>query len=345
MGVVGADVERIQRSKARISAIGSYVPERVMTNFDLEQMVGTSDAWIVQRTGIKERRIAEANEFTSDLCVQAATDLKARFPGALDDLDMVIVCTFTPDFSTPSVSARVQQRLGLRQCGTLDINSACAGFTYGLHVANGLVTAGLHKKVLVIAGETMSKIVDYTDRTTCVLFGDGAGAVVVEYDAEAPSFLAHHMGTQGDDGINLYCAHLSQEMDGAVLDSDRFLVQNGREVYKWAVTVIPQGVEALMAQSGYCTSDVTWFIPHSSNLRMIQTISEKCDVPSDRMLNSLVYYGNTSSATIPLALDKGVKEGHVKAGDVLMLYGFGGGLTHCGLLLEWGLTEAPLPVI
>lgn len=324
-------------SKARISAIGSYVPKRVLSNSDLEQMVGTNDDWIVQRTGIQERRIADTGEFTSDLCVNAVRNLQDRFGVSLSDVDMIIVCTFTPDFFTPSVSAQVQQRLGIAQCGAMDVNAACAGFTYGLHLANGLITSGLHQKVLVIAAETMSKIVDYTDRTTCVLFGDGAGAVLVEKDVERPSFLAFHLGTEGKQGINLYCTNLSLQMDGHELSRGGRLVQNGREVYKWAVATVPPGVQALIDGSGVETEDITWFVPHSSNLRMINTISEKCHVPAERMLNSLIYYGNTSSATIPLALDQGVHDGKVNAGDKVLLYGFGGGLTHCGLLIDWGI--------
>ncbi len=324
-------------SKARISAIGSYVPKQVLSNSDLEQMVGTNDDWIVQRTGIQERRIADTGEFTSDLCVNAVRNLQDRFGVSLSDVDMIIVCTFTPDFFTPSVSAQVQQRLGIAQCGAMDVNAACAGFTYGLHLANGLITSGLHQKVLVIAAETMSKIIDYTDRTTCVLFGDGAGAVLVEKDVERPSFLAFHLGTEGKEGINLYCTNLSLQMDGHELSRGGRLVQNGREVYKWAVATVPPGVQALIEGSGVETEDITWFVPHSSNLRMINTISEKCHVPAERMLNSLIYYGNTSSATIPLALDQGVHDGKVNAGDKVLLYGFGGGLTHCGLLIDWGI--------
>lgn len=324
-------------SKARISAIGSYVPNKVLSNHDLEQIVGTNDEWIVQRTGIQERRIAEDGEFTSDLCVKAARDLESRFHGTLEDVDMIIVCTFTPDYCTPSVSAMVQKELDISHCGTLDVNAACAGFTYGLHLANALISSGLHRKVLVIAAETMSKIIDYTDRTTCVLFGDGAGAVLVEYDQVHPSFISAHLGTEGKDGANLYCTNLSPEMDGMELASTGFLVQNGREVYKWAVNTIPAGVASLMQGSGLCIDEVNWFVPHSSNLRMISAISEKCEVPLDRMLNSLVNYGNTSSATIPLALDQGVLDGMIRAGDKVLIYGFGGGLTHCGLLLDWGI--------
>lgn len=326
-------------SKARITAIGSYVPRNILNNTDLETMVGTNDEWIVKRTGIQERRIADKDEFTSDLSVKAVENLVERFETSLHDVDFIISCTFTPDFRTPSVSAQVQSRLGIPHCGTMDVNAACAGFTYGLHVANGLVTSGLHKKILVIAAETMSKIMDYTDRTTCILFGDGAGAVLVEYDEREPSFLSFHLGSEGEGGIHLYCTNLSNRMDDHALHDSGCLVQNGKEVYKWAVTTVPSGVKTLMEHSGVDLQDVTWFIPHSSNLKMIHSISEKIHIPPERLINSLVDYGNTSSATIPLALDKGMQEGKVKSGDKIVLYGFGGGLTHCGLLIRWGITN------
>lgn len=169
-------------SKARITAIGSYVPERRLTNYDLEKLVETNDEWIVKRTGIKERRITNEEEFTSDISYKAVRNLMERYDKSVDDVDMIIVCTLTPDFKTPSVSSLVQAKLGIKNSGTIDLNAACAGFTYGLHVANGLITSGLHKKILVIGAETLSKVTDYEDRSTCILFGDGGGAVLVEFD-------------------------------------------------------------------------------------------------------------------------------------------------------------------
>lgn len=323
-------------SRARITAIGSYVPERRMTNDDLEKIVDTSDEWIVQRTGMKERRIAAEDEFTSDLSYRAVMDLAERYHKSLEDVDLIIVCTFTPDFKTPSVASYLQAKLNIRQTGAIDLNAACAGFTYGLHVANGLVTAGLNRKVLVIGAETLSKIADYTDRTTCVLFGDGAGAVLVEYDEERPGFIAAHMGSAGESGHHLYSTNLSSHMNGADLVNNGMIVQNGREVYKWAVKTVPEGMEQVMRQTSMSLQDVDWFVPHSANLRMIESICEKSNFPIERTLYSLVYYGNTSSATIPLALDLGVREGKIKGGDTILLYGFGGGLAHAGLLVEWG---------
>ncbi|MEA0566287.1 ketoacyl-ACP synthase III [Lysinibacillus irui] len=324
-------------SKARITAIGSYVPERRLTNYDLEKLVETNDEWIVKRTGIKERRITNEEEFTSDISYKAVRNLMERYDKSVDDVDMIIVCTLTPDFKTPSVSSLVQAKLGIKNSGTIDLNAACAGFTYGLHVANGLITSGLHKKILVIGAETLSKVTDYEDRSTCILFGDGGGAVLVEFDEKKPSFLSSHLGSEGEKGKSLYCSNLSNRMfEEDLINSDK-IVQNGREVYKWAVTTVPKGMQTVMKNASIPLSDVDWFVPHSANLRMIESICEKADFPIEKTLYSLVDYGNTSSATIPLSLDKGILEGKIKNGNKMLLYGFGGGLAYAGLLINWNI--------
>ncbi|WP_394233481.1 ketoacyl-ACP synthase III [Niallia oryzisoli] len=324
-------------SKARITAIGAYVPEKRLTNDDLEKLVETNDEWIVKRTGIKARRIATEDEHTSDIGYKAALNLVERYDKSLEDIDMIIACTMTPDFKTPSVASLVQAKLGIKQTGSIDVNAACSGFAYGLHVANGLITSGLHKKILVIGAETLSKITDYEDRSTCILFGDGGGAVLVEYDEEQPSFLSYHLGTEGKKGKNLYCSDLSTRMfEEDLMKSNKF-VQNGREVYKWAVTTVPRGMKEVLEKASMPLSDVNWFIPHSANLRMIESICHKSGFPIEKTLYSLVEYGNTSAATIPLSLDMGVREGKVKNGDILLLYGFGGGLTHAGQLIRWNV--------
>lgn len=324
-------------SKARITAIGSYVPEQRLTNNQIEELVETNDEWIVQRTGIKERRIAGEHEYTSDISIKAVENLAERFGKTLDDVDMVIVCTMTPDMKTPSVAALVQAKLGIPNTGTIDLNAACAGFAYGLHVANGLITAGLNQKILVIGAETFSKIIDYSDRSTCILFGDGGGAVLVERDEEKPSFIASHMGTNGEQAHNLYCSNLATRMFGEELAVNGFVAQNGREVYKWAVNTVPKGVKALMEKAEMGSADVDWFIPHSANLRIIESICSRSKLPLERTVYSLEYFGNTSAATIPLSLDKGMGEGKIKPDDKLLLYGFGGGLTHAGLVLNWSI--------
>ncbi|MEW9700267.1 ketoacyl-ACP synthase III [Paenibacillus sp. SI8] len=321
---------------ARITAIGSYVPTGTLTNADLQNMVDTNDEWIVQRTGIRERRIAAANEFTSDLCIRAVEDMVARYGTALDDVELIIVATHTPDLPFPSVSCLVQAHFGIPATGAYDLNATCAGFTYALHTASGLISAGVHRKVLVIGGDTVSKITDYTDRSTCILFGDGAGAVMVESADAQPAFLAAHMGADGSGGKHVYRTGLASQLNGLPLAGEGKLVQNGREVYKFAVTTVPQGIQQLLAKSGMQVADIDWFVPHSANLRIVESICEKSDIPFEKALYSLVYYGNTSAASIPLALDLGIKEDKVKTGDTLLLYGFGGGLAHAGLILRWG---------
>lgn len=324
-------------SRARITAIGSYVPNRIMTNHDLEKLVETNDEWILQRTGIKERRIADQNESTSDLAYQAAMNLKQRYNKDFQDVDMIILCTMTPDFTTPSTASLVQAKLGIKNAGAIDLNAACAGFTYGLHLANGLISSGLHKKILVIGAETLSKITDYADRNTCILFGDGSGAVLVERDEVQSDYISFYLNSEGEKGSSLYCSNLSNQLFENLIIHNNKIVQNGREVYKWAVSTVPQGMKYVMNQASMTLDQIDWFIPHSANLRMIQSICEKSGVPFDKTLYSLVNYGNTSSATIPLSLDKGISEGKIKAGDMLLLYGFGGGLTQAGLLLQWHL--------
>ncbi|MBM7837068.1 3-oxoacyl-[acyl-carrier-protein] synthase-3 [Alkalihalobacillus xiaoxiensis] len=328
------------QSKAQITAIGSYVPTGTLTNHDLEKMVETNDEWIVQRTGIKERRIVEPGQYTSDLAYQAAIDLKTRYNKDLADVDMIIVCTLTPDYKTPSVASVIQDRLGINHAGAIDLNAACAGFTYGLHVANGLITAGLNKKILVVGAETLSKVTDMEDRTTCILFGDGAGAALIELNEENPSFLSFHLGSEGKGGKHLYSTNLSDQMAEKELVNSGNLVQNGREVYKWAVSSVPKGMKQVMDNAQIPLSDVNWFIPHSANLRMIESICTKSDLPIEKTLYSLVHYGNTSSATIPLALDLGIKANKVKKDDLILLYGFGGGLAQAGLLIKWGIDPA-----
>lgn len=323
------------RSRARITAIGTYVPERVLRNEDLERMVDTSDEWIVQRTGIRERRIAADDQFTSHLAIAAVENLARNYGKQLHDVDMVLVATSTPDYGFPSVASQIQAHFGIPQAGALDLGATCAGFAYALHVANGLITAGLHQKVLVVGAETLSKVTDYTDRSTCILFGDGAGAVLMEYDEQNPSFYAAYTTAKGEGGIHLYRSGLSDQMKGVKLAGNGCIVQNGREVYKWAVTTVPLGMQEVVRRAGISLDQVDWFIPHSANLRMIESMCEKSGFPIEKTLYSLVDFGNTSAATIPLAWEKGIREGQVRAGDTLLLYGFGGGLVQAGLLLTW----------
>lgn len=339
-------MERTQPYQARMTAIGTYVPQRRLTNDELEQMVDTSDEWIVQRTGIRERRISEPGQYTSDLCVAAVQDLMRRYNKSLDDVDMILVATSTADFPFPSTASIVQAKLGIPSTtGALDLSAACAGFVYALHTANSFIASGLHRKILVIGADALSKITDYTDRTTCVLFGDGAGAVLVEREEQQDkgSFLAYHMSTEGEGGIHVYQTRIANSLHGVELIDKELLVQNGREVFRWAVRTVPEGMKAIVAKSGISLEDIDWFIPHSANLRIIEPIGERMGISMDRTLYSLVYFGNTSAASIPLALDLGVRDGRVKQGDHALLYGFGSGLVQAGMLVRLRLDPQAQP--
>lgn len=325
------------KSKARITAIGTYVPEKKLKNEDLEKIVETNDEWIVQRTGMKERRIASEKEYASNLAFNAIENMIAKYNKDLQDVDCIIVATTTPDYAFPSVACQLQSYFNIPCTGAFDLNATCAGFTYALHLANNLITSEAHKKILVVATETLSKVTDYEDRTTCILFGDGAGAMLVEYDPENPSFLASHYGTNGEGGIHVYRTTFATTMDGKPLNTSGKMVQNGREVYKWAARTVPIGIQELLLKTGLNRGDINWFVPHSANLRMIESICEKSAFPIEKTLTSMRYFGNTSSASIPLALDLGIEEGKVHDGDTLLLYGFGGGLTHLGLILKWNI--------
>lgn len=320
---------------ARITAMGTYVPERKMTNSDLEKLVDTDHEWIVQRTGMIERRISAQDEFTSHLCIAAVRNMVERFQVSLHDVDYIIVSTTTPDATFPSVSALVQAEFQIAQCGAFDLSASCAGFVAALQMANALIASGANRKVLVIGAETLSKVTDYTDRTTCILFGDGAGAVLVERTEDESAFLASYNATDGSGAAHVYKTNLAQQLNSIPLHGDGKIVQNGREVYRWAVTNVPKGMEALLSQTPYTLQDVDWFVPHSANLRMIESICEKAAFPLEKTLYSLVYYGNTSAATIPLAIDIALREQKIKSGDLMLLYGFGAGLVQSGILLRW----------
>ncbi|MCM3006148.1 ketoacyl-ACP synthase III [Priestia koreensis] len=327
------------KSTARLTAISTYVPERRLTNADLEKLVDTNDEWITQRTGMKERRIAGEMEFSSTLACRAIEDLLARYETNIHEVDCILVATTTADYAFPSVACQIQQYFNIPQASAMDLNATCAGFTYALHMANGFVTSGLHQKVLVIAAETLSKVTDYRDRSTCVLFGDGAAAMLVEYDSSRPSFLSSHTGTYGQGGKHIYRTNLSTTMQGENLLSHGKMVQNGREVYKWAVRNVPHGMNELLEMARMTQEEISWFVPHSANLRMIESICEKSRFPLERTLTSVENHGNTSAVSIPLALDIALKEGKLQNGDTVLLYGFGGGLTYAGHLLTWHLKE------
>lgn len=325
----------VNRSNSKITGIGTYLPGRRLTNHDLEKMVDTNDEWILRRTGIRERRISEKDEFASDMAIKAVENLIAKDNIRIDDVDMIIVTTFTPDYYTPTVSALVQGHFGIKNTGSMDLGSGCTGFAYALCVADSLITTGNFNKILVIASETVSKVVDYTDRNTCILFGDASVAVLVERTDRKGSFLASYFTTDASFAENVFCGGLSDSMKGRVMGKKGLFQQEGKVLYEYVVKNIPEGVISLLKKAELSLCDIDWFIPHSANLRMIESICKRLDYPMDKTLVSNEFYGNTSSATIPLAIWMALEESKIKAGDKLALYGFGSGLTHGGVVIEW----------
>jgi 3-oxoacyl-[acyl-carrier-protein] synthase III len=318
---------------AEIKGISSYAPSRIIDNSFFEKIIETSDEWIVSRTGIKERRFAEENEFTSDVCVSAARNLIKENPDlTLGDVDFIITATTTADQVMPSTASQIQNKLGIKDCGTLDVAAACAGFVYGIILAKGLIAAGSHKKVLVFGAETLSKFSDLTDRTTCILFGDGAGVAMVEA-SEKGNISASITGTEGSGGKDLYISQNASKINDVPVDNNGKIHQNGKVVFKWAVQTVSEKIKELLAKSSTSLKDIDWIILHSANLRIIEAVAREIDFPVNRMPESIQYYGNTSSASIPLAWHTALKDGRIKKGDKILLMGFGGGLTYAGCIV------------
>lgn len=318
---------------AIITSIGIYHPQKKITNSFFEKYLNTSDQWIRERTGIEMRYHAAENEFTSDLCVKAARNLSADYNKSLADVDYIIVATSTPDQPMPSVASQVQSRLQIANAGTVDISSACAGFVNAIILAKGLIAANTHKKVLVIGAETMSKVIDFKDRNTCILFGDGAGAVLVE--ASDKNYLHSTItGTNGDYGKDLYIGTQNAPLSNTQIEANGKMHQNGRVVYKWAVQTLTNGIQELAEKNNLTLNDIDYFVPHSANYRMLEAVFNKLNVPMEKCLDSVRQYGNTSAASIPLAWYNGIKDGKVKPNDKLILIGFGGGFTYSGIFIE-----------
>ena len=319
---------------AKVTGIGTFVPEKIIDNQYFESIIETNDEWIQSRTGIKTRHFAAENEYTSHLCLGAAKSLQEETGCSFEDVDFIIVASVTPDQVMPSVSSQIQNKLNIPSAGAIDISAACAGFAYAIILAKGLIAAGTHRKILVFGGETLTKVTNYEDRTSCILFGDGAGAVLVEA-AEKTNILAAVTGSQGDGGKDLYLSTRRNRVNGQDILTDGFIHQNGRAVFKWAVNTISQHMVTLPATLGWTMDDIDWFVPHSANMRIIDALCNNSGFPMEKTLESITIYGNTSSASIPLALHRGIREGKVKSGDKIMMFGFGGGLVYAGLIIEW----------
>ena len=322
-----------------ITGTGKYVPERVLTNADLQKIVDTSDEWIIARTGIKERRIASPDEATSDLAVKAARAALENAGVSAVDLDYIIVATFTPDMFFPSTACFVQKALGATKATCFDVSAACSGFLYCLDIARSHIAAGTAEKVLVIGADKVSGVIDWTDRNTCVLFGDGAGAAVLEAAKEGSAeILSIYSGSNGnlDEILNVPAGGSRQPLTAANVDSRlNTMKMAGREVYRHAVTTMMSAAKEAIARAGLTVDDIECFIPHQANLRIIETIATKLHVPMSRFFVNLTEYGNTSAAAVAIALDEAQRSGRVKRGDHLLMVVFGGGLTWASAVVRW----------
>lgn len=319
---------------SQIKAIGVYAPSQVIPNDWFADKIETNNEWIISRTGIKERRFAAPDEYTSDLCIKAVKNLLAENPGVnLDGVDFIIVGTTTADQVMPSMATRIQSYFGLENTGCLDIMAACAGFVYGLVLAKGLIAAGTHKKILVLGAETLSKFTDFTDRTSCILFGDGAGVALVE-PSDRPKILSGVTGSDGSHGKDLYLSQHCSVVNGEEIVPNGKIHQNGKVVFKWAIQTMSQKIRELLAINNLQLEQLDWIILHSANLRIIEAVATEIGYPMDKMLTSIESFGNTSSASIPLAWDLAAKSGKIKAGNKMLLLGFGGGLTYAGVIVE-----------
>lgn len=318
-------------SYARISGTGSYLPERVLTNFDLEQMVDTSDEWIYSRTGIRERHIAGDRELTSDLATQAARQALSAASLEPEQIDLILVATTTPDRIFPSTACTVQQKLGIGNGGAaFDVQAVCSGFIYALATANNFIRARQAQRALVIGAETMSRVTDWSDRTNCILWGDGAGAVVLEQSA-TPGVISTHLHSDGS------YSELLRIQGGvsAGFDSACTIEMEGNAVFKIAVNTLDSIVDETLAANGMQKSDVDWLVPHQANIRIIQATAKKLGMSMDRVVATIEKHGNTSAASIPLALDYAVREGKIKNGETILMEAFGGGFTWGSALLRW----------
>jgi len=321
-----------------------YAPERVLTNDDLARVVDTSDEWIVSRTGIRERHVvSDERETTATMAVRAARAALRVANLAPSQLDLVIVATTMPDYPFPATACLVQDALGAARAGAFDLSAACSGFIYALSMASGLIRSGSANHVLVIGSETLSRMMDWTDRNTCVLFGDGAGAVVLSASTERCGVLAAELGSDGSGGELLIVraggsrAPASHE---TISNGDHFLWMNGREVFRFATKMMPKATESVVRKAGWQLADLALVIPHQANIRIIESSIKRLGLPPDRFFVNLERYGNTSSASIPIALCEAVAQGRVHPGDKLVLVGFGAGLTWAAVAIEWG---APVP--
>jgi 3-oxoacyl-[acyl-carrier-protein] synthase III len=321
--------------KAKITGIGSYFPDNIVTNDDLSKIMDTSDEWINKRTGIRKRRLT-IKENTSDLAIMAAKNALKSANISAEDLDLIILATTTPDFLTPSTASIVQSKIGAENAACFDILAACSGFIYALKTGKSFIESGAYKKVLIIGAEVLSKFLDWQDRTTCVLFGDAAGAAVLE-ETEDMGIETVHIGTFGDRGHLIRCkSHpLNNPYYKEDLETYDKVHMDGREVFKFAINIIPEEVNLILKENNLTLDDIKYIIPHQANLRIIESAAKKLDIGMDKFYVNLNEYGNTSSASIPLCLDEMERRGLLNNGDKLITVAFGGGLTYGAALIIW----------
>lgn len=307
---------------AGIIGIGRYLPEKVVTNADLEKIVDTSDEWIRTRTGIEERRIAEDSMDTSDMAYESA--LKALDNAGIEakEIDLILVATVTPDNPFPSVACMLQERLKASKAAAMDISAACAGFMYGIITAQQFIETGTYKNVLVVGVEKLSKITDWSDRNTAVLFGDGAGAAVIGPVSDGRGILSFELGADGTGAKHLY--------------QDEHIIMNGREVFKFAVRQMGESCINVLDKAGFSKEDVDFLIPHQANIRIMEAARQRLELPVEKMSKTVDKYGNTSAASIPIALVEELEAGKIKDDDLLVMVGFGGGLTWGAIAMRWG---------
>lgn len=321
-----------------ITGMGSHLPERVLTNYDLESIVDTSDEWIRTRTGISERRISDADTATSDLATAAALKAMEDAGVTADDIDAIIVATATPDMAFPSTACIVQSNLGVKEAFAFDIEAACTGFIYGLSIGEKFISTGDAKTVLVIGAETLTKVCNWEDRNTCVLFGDGAGAAILREVESGWGILASLLGAEGWKGKFLTLPAGGSRMPATletVKSGKHFIHMNGGEVYKFAVGIMPTATLGVMEKAGLTTGDIDFIVPHQANKRIVESAAKRLKIGSEKIFMNLNKYGNMSSASIPVALDEALEQGLIKKGDNVVLVGFGAGLTWGSCVIKW----------
>jgi 3-oxoacyl-[acyl-carrier-protein] synthase-3 len=321
-----------QKIVSKIAGTGSYLPKKILSNKDLEKMIDTTDEWIFTRTGIRERHIADKGEHTSDLALEAAKNAISSAGIAASDIDLIIVATTTPDKIFPSVATMVQRKLGIAGCPAFDIQAVCSGFVYALATADNFIKAGAAKCALVIGAETFSRITDYTDRGNCILWGDGAGAVILcasQADVNSKDgVISTHLHADGNFEKML---HVPRKHDG----TPDTVHMEGNAVFKMAVNTLDQIVDETLAANNMQKSDVDWLVPHQANIRIISATAKKLDMSMDKVVVTVDKHGNTSAASIPLALDVAVRDGRIKRGDVILMEAFGGGFTWGSALIRY----------